>query len=161
MGYLNKVAHFVSENLDRLARIVLFALMCLVVSNVIMRFFGNPIRGTVEWVEFLTAVCMGLALAYCAIQGGHIAVTFLTDRLPFKPRLAVEGTVNLVVLVFLALIFWRLLIYADRMKQLGQVSLTTGTPYYPFIIIIAVGVLGYCIVLLAEIVTAIRKLVSR
>ncbi|MFO7986375.1 MAG: TRAP transporter small permease [Desulfatiglandaceae bacterium] len=161
MGSLDKVAHFVSLNLDRLARIVLFALLGLVVCNVVMRLFGNPIKGTVEWVEFMTAVCMGLSLAYCGIQGGHIAVTFIVDRLPSRFRIAFEGAINLFVLFFLLLVFWRLLIYADRMKQIGQVSLTTGTPYYPFIIIIAVGILGYCLVVIAEIVSALRKLVNK
>jgi hypothetical protein len=47
------------------------------------------------------------------------------------------------------------------MYQLGQVSLTTQTPYYPFVYTIVVGVLAYCLVVVGDIIENIAKAVKK
>lgn len=158
---VKKAAIKVSSFLDYLARWVLTALMVLVVGNVIMRFLGSPIQGTVEFVEFLNAVVIGLALAYCATQGGHIFVTFFVERLNKTAQLVIDIVIDLLVLAFLVLAVSRLYIYGQSMYQLGQVSLTTQTPYYPFVYTIVVGMLAYCLVVVGDIINNIAKAVRK
>jgi len=159
---VKRAAHKVSYFLDYLARWVLTALMLLVVGNVIMRcLLKSPIQGTVEFVEFLNAVVIGLALAYCATLGGHIFVTFFTERLNKTLQLVIDIVIDLLVLAFLGLTVSRLYIYGQSMYQLGQVSLTTQTPYYPFVYTIVVGVLAYCLVVVGDIIENIAKAVKK
>ena len=132
-------------------------IMALISCNVIMRLLGYPIKGAVEFVGFLSSIAIGLSLAYCATQGGHIAVTLFTDKLSEKVQKWIELLVDIVVLFFLSLVVFRLCIYAITLRVTGQISLTTGIPYYPFVIVVAFGFLVYCLVVLSSVLTFFKK----
>lgn len=158
---MKRPIYAISIFLDRLAGLLVFALMVLVVSNVIMRLTGKPILGAIEFVGFLMAIAIGLSLAYCQVQGSHIAVSLFLDNLPNKIRAYIEILVNIIVFLFLILVVWRLYIYADALRIKAQVSLTTGISFFPFILVIAFGFLVYCLVVLTGIVDSVRKVVRR
>ncbi|MEW5899482.1 MAG: TRAP transporter small permease, partial [Bacillota bacterium] len=97
-----------SQILDRIAGWALVATMVLVVGNIILRLFKRPIEGTYEWVGFLTTLVIGLAVAYCAVHNGHIAITFLTERLSPRVQAGIDLAVGLISLAFLLLVSWQL-----------------------------------------------------
>jgi len=158
--FVRRIANTISTYLDYGARIVITCLMLLIVTNVIMRFFGSPIRGTLEFVEFLTATVIGLALANCGAKGGHIFVTFLYERFGKAVRLINDIIIDLAVIGFLVLCSYRLFLYGSRMQELGQVSLTTMTPYYPFVYAIALGFLVYSLIVVGDIIENVHKAVK-
>ncbi|KUO78328.1 MAG: hypothetical protein APF81_22360 [Desulfosporosinus sp. BRH_c37] len=161
MGIVSRIAGRLSYFLDHLARWFVVALMVLVVGNVILRAFGSPILGTIEWAEFLAAIAIGLSLAYCGAQGGHIALEFLVEKLSIKAQALLQVVIDFLVVVFLSLSFWRIILYANDLKLSGQVSLTTKTPYYLFIYVIAFGFLAYALVVLGSMLDNFRKGVQR
>jgi len=74
-----------------------FAVMCLVVANVIMRYFFNaPIAGTLELTESALPLMIFLSLALTQYRGGHIKVVLLTQHLP-------EGAARLLKVVAMLL----------------------------------------------------------
>jgi len=147
-----------SEYLDCIARWAVVAIMVLVVGNVILRLLGCPIQGTYEWAGFLSAMAIGLALAYCAVQGGHVAVTFLLDRAGSKTQVVVDLLISIISLMFLILATWEIIVYAGSIANSGEVALTTKVPLYPFVYIIAIGFLGFCLVYLATIIAAGKEI---
>lgn len=161
MGIVSRFAGKLSYILDIIARWLVVALMVLVVGNIILRQFGHPIAGTVEWVEFLTAMAIGLALGFCGAQGGHVALTFIIEKLNKKNQLVVEIITDFIVMIFLSVSFWKMIVYANGTKLAGQVSLTTAVPIYYFIYILAFGFLGYGLVVLGSIIDNFRKVVQR
>lgn len=161
MSIISKIAERISYILDQLARFFLVALMALIVANVILRFFGRPIAATVEWAEFLSAMSIGLAVAYCGAKGGHLTIDFVMEKLP-KTVQAVTGVItNLIVLAFVSVSFWRLIVYANDAKASGQVSMTSQTPYYFFIYLLAFGFLAYGLVVLGSLIDDVKKGVSK
>jgi len=67
-GLVENVGRF----LDNIAAFCVAATMAVVVLNIILRtLFNRPLLGTVEYVNILTAVTIGLALAYCASVTGR------------------------------------------------------------------------------------------
>lgn len=150
-----------SQVLDRIAGWALVATMVLVVGNVILRLFKRPIEGTYEWVGFLTTLVIGLAVAYCAVNNGHIAITFLTERLSSRTRAVIDFVIGLISLGFLILISAQLAGYATTMVGSGEVALTTRIPFYPFIYLAAFGFLVYCLVVLVNLGEAVRKVVRK
>ena len=127
-----------SKLLDKLAGFCMVLLMLLVVSNVVLRaVFKSPILGTYEYVGFLTAVMIGLALAYCAVQNGHIAIGLMVDRLCCRTQAGVDIMVNATALGFWGLAAWYIARYAGSMTASGVVSPTTQTPFYPFVYLVA------------------------
>jgi len=146
-----------SKQLDKAAGFCIAGVMVLVVSNILLRaIFGRPILGTYELVGFLTALGIGLALAHCAWQNGHIAVGFVMDRLPLRLQAAVDLLTTLLTLGFWSLTAWHLGHYAASMAANGVVSATARVPVYPVIYLLALGFLVLCLVQVVRLMDAAR-----
>ncbi|MFZ5650932.1 MAG: TRAP transporter small permease subunit [Bacillota bacterium] len=161
MERVTKMAFKISQFLDHMAGWAIAATMLLVVGNVILRLFGYPLGGTYEWVGFLTAVAVGLSLAYCAALGGHVAVTLFVEKLPTKAQAAIDVLTASIVLLFLAMTSWELAAYGTSVAASGEVASTTKVPIYPFIYLIALGFLVFGLVLLSVVIESIRKVARK
>ncbi len=151
-----------SRVLDRIAGLCLVSVMVLIVTNILFRvFLKRPILGTYEFAGFLTATVIGLALAYCAVQNGHIAVTFVMDRLSSRVQAFVDAAMNLCAFLFWVLAAWHIGKYANSMVTNGVVSPTTQTPFYHFIYLISLGLLALCLVLMVRTIESVKKVALR
>lgn len=147
-----------SRILDKIAGLCMGAIMLLIISNILLRaLFNHPILGTYEYAGFLTAAAIGLALAYCAIQNGHIAVSFVVDRFPPGIQAAVDIFSHMAALCFWGLAAWHTLKYGTNMASTGLVSPTTQTPVYPFVYIVSFGIFILCLVELVRLIESIKK----
>lgn len=144
--------------LDNIAAFCVVATMTVVVINIIMRaVFNRPLLGTVEYVNILTAVTIGLALAYCAFCDGQIAVDFVMDKLPARAQASTDIITGLLALGFWALAARYMLDYGHTMFTTGLVSSTAQIPLYPVSYLIAFGLGALCLVILHRISISVRK----
>ncbi len=158
MGKLAGLVTGLSRVLDKIAGLSMVAVMVLVVSNILMRvIFNRPILGAYEYVVFLTVITIGLSLAHCAVQNGHIAVSFVVDRLPLRVQVAVDTVMNAAALIFLGLCAWQIAVYAKKMAASGVLSPTAQIPIHPFIYLVAFGIFALCLVLLVRTAESLRK----
>lgn len=142
MQYFEIAIIKISRLMDLLAGIILAATATLVVANILGRaLLNSPILGTYELVGFLTAAVVGLALARCALENSHIAISFLTDKLPPSWQRFTELAVGLPAMVFLFFAAYNIFAYGSRLAASGVVSSTIRLPFYPFIFLVAVGFL--------------------
>jgi TRAP-type C4-dicarboxylate transport system permease small subunit len=77
--------------------------------NVIGRKLSVPFPVTVELVEALLVVSVYFGIALVALEGGHVNVTFATDKLSHRTRFFVEGMGHLlaaVAFIYLSLSAW-------------------------------------------------------
>ena len=161
MDTLIKWGKKISSGLDKIAGLCFFAMMLLVVSNVILRaFFSRPILGTYELVGFLSAVGISFALAHCAFQGGHIAVDLVVERLSRKRQALINALIG-----FLSLCFWLpatgyLFKHAHLMMLRGLVSPTAEIPVYPVIYLTAFGLAIFCLILGIKLGVALREVLA-
>ncbi len=156
MQTFKKIVHASSRYIDILAGLILAGTAGLVVANILMRaLFNRPIAGTYELVGYLTAAVIGLSLAHCAVQNSHIAVGFLVDRLPRLTQRFIEVIVNLPSFVFLCLIAWHMVDYANVIALSGRVSSTIQLPFYPFIYLVALGFLMLALVIALRLVESL------
>jgi TRAP-type C4-dicarboxylate transport system permease small subunit len=130
----------ISRYLDYLAGLILAFTAVLVVANILGRvLLKRPILGTYEMVGFLTAAVVGLALARCAIENSHIAITFVTDKLPVRIRKIIAVVIDLPAMIFLLFAAYNIFAYGSRMAASGVVSSTTQLAFHPFIYLVAIG----------------------
>ncbi len=142
MQHFEAVIVKISRLMDLLAGVILAATASLVVANILGRvLFNRPILGTYELVGFLTAAVVGLALARCALENSHIAISFLTDKLPPSWQRFTELAVDLPAMVFLLFTAYNIFAYGSRLAASGVVSSTIRLPFYPFIYLVAAGFL--------------------
>ena len=145
---------------DLLAGICFFAVMILILANIIMRkVFGLPITGTFELVGLLTATGLGLALANCELNDGNIAMSIVTDRLPRNVQLFINAIVHLVSLGFFTMVVWRVFVYGSSALNRGLVSSTASLPIFPFIFLLGANVFCLWLVLAFKFTKSTRDIV--
>lgn len=156
---MSAIIERLSRYLDAGAQFMVAAMMFVTTANVVTRrVFGAPIKGTVEFVQLLTALAVGLGVAHCAVHGGHIAITFFTDMLSKKFQRIISIFIDLLVALFLGLSSWQLFIYGENMRLKGEISLTTGMSVYPLVYVVALGFALYLLVVLLGLAKTLRDL---
>ena len=65
-------------------------------------FLTSSLIGTYEYVNMITAVAIGLSLAHCAYQNGHIAVDFILQRCSRKIQTAADILNHIIAISFWA-----------------------------------------------------------
>lgn len=157
---MNKLVEKVCYLMDYGARVAVAAIMFVTTANVIMRLFGSSLKGSIEIIQYLNALGVGLAVALCAFQGGHVAVTFFTDKLAPKLQQLVAVIVELLVACFLGILTWQLVLYGNGSQQAGEVALTTGMPIYPVVYLVTAGIAVYLLVVINNLVQSLVSLFS-
>ncbi|MFZ5596889.1 MAG: TRAP transporter small permease [Bacillota bacterium] len=151
-----------SRALDTIAGLSMVAVMVLIVGNILLRVLGGrPFLGVYEYVVFLTAVMISLSLAHCAVQNGHIAVSFVVERMPLRVQALVDLLMNAITLFFWGLCAWQMGVYAKSTADSGLVSPTTQISSYPFIYLVAFGIATLSLVLLGRALESVKKAVVK
>lgn len=146
--------------MDGIAGACMVLMMVLVVANVLLReIFRSPILGTYEYVGLISAIMVSLAIPYCALKGGHIAVTFFTGRLSNGMNQVIDIGVNTVSMIFWGFISWHIYLFAYSNFLNGVVSSTTQIPVFYFIYVIGIGLTALCLVLFTKCIKSYKKVV--
>jgi len=159
---LEKFAHSSSHRVNWVAGVGLVAMFGLIVADIIgIKFFKWPIPGAIEMVGFLGVVVTAFAIAYTQILRGHIQVEFFVMRLPRRAQASITALVSLLGIALFALLAWRSYDFARVLQSTGEVSMTQGIPFYPFVHAIAFCCIPVCLVLLVEFFKSVTKVVKK
>ncbi len=140
-----------SKICDLLAGLILAGTALLVTANVVGRtFFAYSILGTYEMVGFLTAAAVGLSLARCALENGHIAIEFIAEKFSPKVQRLTRLILGLPAMVFLFFAAYHLFAYGTRLARANEVSSTTQMIFYPYIYLVGLGFLLLALVVLMQ-----------
>jgi len=110
-----------------------------------------------DYVTLLEALTIALALAYCGLKNGHIAVDLFIQKLPEESQAIIDTLTNIASLIFWAVSSWYMLNYAHTMANSNLMAPTIQMPLYPIIYLIAFGLITLCLVLVLKISDAVRK----
>ena len=147
MEKIAKIIAQISQVLDRAAGFCCFAMMVLVACNVIGRkVFNFPVTGTIELVQILFALTVGLALANCAVKGGHITIDFVAEYFPDWFQKTARILTITITVATVSVSGWMLVGYADTLRETGRYTGSLKIAYYPFVYLIAIGFFIYALV---------------
>lgn len=156
MQLFEAVVTKISRIFDTMSGIILAATALLIVANILGRaLLQSSILGTYEMVGYLTAAVVGLALARCALENGHIAVDLVVERLPQRLQRYIELITGTPVFVFICFVSYNLFTYGRRIAISGEVSPTTQFIFYPIIYLVA---LGFFVLALTVLLNMLQKL---
>lgn len=122
-----------SNGLEVVAGVGLILMMLLTVSDVIMRSFGSPIRGTYELIAFGGGLVMGLSQACTFRAHAHISVDTFLPYLPSSIRLVLYVLTRLMALGMFLIIGWSLIQIGADLKSTGETSAVLKLPYTPLL----------------------------
>jgi TRAP-type C4-dicarboxylate transport system permease small subunit len=159
--YIGKGISYLSNSLSVISMVALVFVMVAVVIAVLARWlFDAPLRGTWELVTLGFAIVVWAPMAMAALKGQHVALTLVLDRLPRRPKLALEVIIALVSSGVLGMLSWRLVMYGIRLGQTISRTPLLKIPYEPFLYFAAAAVAVMALAFLARIpetVAANRK----
>lgn len=161
MGYFERSFQRVSRVLDNIGSVTVVALAVLICGNIVGRLFKQPILGTYDIAGFMGAVLFSFALAYCALQGGHVAVGIVVDRLSQRTQAIVGIVTGIISTGFFAMAAWQCGVYGTDLWHHGTLSQTTKTPLHPFVYAVAFGCLMLFLALLVDVFKSVAKVVKK
>lgn len=160
MAFFDRFVRLVSQYCDRVAQFGVFAMMLLAVVNILLRIVWRPITGTYDFVSFIGATLVAFALAYCAVQKGHIQVELAVARFPKRVQGIIDSITGILSLGIFAVVTWRCVVFANDMWRHGELSMTSLLPFYPYIYGIAFGCGLLCLVILVDLMHSLGKAVK-
>jgi TRAP-type C4-dicarboxylate transport system permease small subunit len=143
-----KVVSSIAHVMTWVGVVVIVAMMVLTCADVILRYFGYPIRGAYDITRVLGSVIFSLPIAYSCIKGYQVAVDSIFRRAPRIVRIIVDSIVCLFSMAITAMIAWRAIYLGHDLYARGRVTDTIPIPLWPFV---------YCLVLLAEHLKALTR----
>jgi TRAP-type C4-dicarboxylate transport system permease small subunit len=161
MASFERIVYRFSRMLDVLSGIALVLMMVLVFVNVALRAVWIPILGTYEYTGFLAALTIALALAHCAAKKGHVAITLFADMMPKRIQAILDTIVAIFGIVLYSILAWQCVKYAMVLYQSGELSITTLTPFYPLVLVVAFGFAMLALVLLNDLFKSLQRILIK
>jgi tripartite ATP-independent transporter DctM subunit len=106
--------------------------------------FNAPVPGSNELLSTIFAVAIAAVLPGGLAQRANIEIDFLSKRLGPRAALWLRAVGGALFLLVLALIAWRVIVYAQQAQQRGQMTQVLQLPMAPFIWMIA-GLVTACV----------------
>lgn len=140
---------------------VLTVMMLLTASDVTLRQFKFPIMGTDDITAFLMAILVSFGLAYCAVRKGHVRVELIVERLPIRVQAIIDTVTTFLSLGLCTLITWQGFVNMVSVYNSGATSWTLNIITFPFAGVVAFGFAWFTLVLLADFLNAIVRVVKQ
>ena len=136
-----------------IAAICLLGMALVTGADVLLRgALNSPIFGSEEIVGILGIIVVGFSLPYAHYQKSHIGVEILVRRFSKKTRRTIKLVTDTATFGLMAIIAWRMFLYAQSQAESGEVSMNLELPEYWVIYVLAFGFLVYAVCLLGDIV---------
>ena len=146
------IVRYISILLNSVSYAALAILMLLVTINVILRaVFKSPILGTYDISGFLTVVAIGSGLALCSLDNGHIEIGLFVDRIKGRARRWIIVAGRTLTCAILGVYTYALFDLATRLMKANELSVTTKTPLFLFVFVLAVCFLVFTLTALIRI----------
>lgn len=142
----NKIMHWA-------AGAALLGILALTVADITGRSgFSSPVPGTVEVTSMALVVVVFFAVAHSEDMGDHITIDLIYERLGEQAQLVLDVFADLFVLGVLALMTFQLYHFGLRNIDSGAETPVLDWPVWPFVIVAALGALGYAVATLMRLI---------
>src|SRR3954468_21749487 len=121
-------------------------------------FFHAPFAFTVELTQMAMAIIVYFGVGLVTHENAHISADVVTLRLPPQLRALLVLATNLLSLVFLAVVVWRLWWQAEFLRGKGDTTMVWTVPLWPIAIAVAAGSILFLTGLLLQLIAAWRAL---
>lgn len=158
MNQIWKSIQWIVDRLSQIGMLCLMGMTGLTCIDVIGRFFGHPIFGSVELVGFMATLAVAMALPYTHQVRGHIGVEIIVRMLSKRAQAVIELCTNILSVVLFGLVTWRIAIYGATIRRSGEVSMSLEFPEYVIIYLVSVCFFVFFLVILRDILGSLDKL---
>ncbi len=115
-----------------IAGVVLACMIILTFCDVILRNFGHPITGSMEFIQYGGCIVFAFSVPYGTMLGSQVIVDIITGRLSPRKRRIVDAITRCLGISIFLFIAYHFLIYGIGVKGTGECTAYFRIPYYPF-----------------------------
>lgn len=147
-------------NIDKLlyiiAGIVLACMIILTLFDVVLRNFGHPITGSMEFIQYGGCIVFGFAIPYGTLLGSQVIVDIVTEKLsPQKKRIVniITRCIGIIIFLFVAYNFSA---FGMDVKKSGERTASFKIPYYPFCFALSFSFLLQSFTVLCDLIKTVK-----
>ena len=111
---------------------VLACMIILTFCDVILRNFGHPITGSMEFIQYGGCIVFGFSIPYGTLLGAQVIVDILTEKLDPGTKRAVMIVTRCVGVLLFLFIAYNFFVYGIQVRSSGERTASFKIPYYPF-----------------------------
>jgi TRAP-type C4-dicarboxylate transport system permease small subunit len=122
----------IDKSLYVIAGSILACMVILTICDVILRNFGHPITGSMEFIQYGGCIVFAFSVPFGTLLGSQVIVDIITERLsPGKKRVIniITRCVGILLFLFIA---YNFVIYGIDVSKTGERTASFKIPYYPF-----------------------------
>lgn len=161
MNILIKLSGRFRNFLKCLGGVCLMGMTLLTCADVVGRYLGHPIFGSVEIVGFMATLTAALALPYTHEVRGHAGVELLVRKLSGRTKVIIELCTHTVSLLMFAIVTWRMMLYAGTIRRSGEVSMNLEFPLHTIIFLTGFCFLVLTLTILEDVISNIKLLMGK
>ena len=146
----------IDKSLYVIAGVVLACMIVLTFFDVILRNFGHPITGSMEFIQYGGAIVFGFSIPYGTMLGAQVIVDVLTDKLsPGKKRVinVITRCVGILIFLFIA---YNFSLYGLDAKRTGERTASFKIPYYPFAFALSFSFILQSFTILCDLIKTVK-----
>ncbi|MBN1191184.1 MAG: TRAP transporter small permease [Dehalococcoidales bacterium] len=162
VGGMTNLVTFLIRWLNNIGMGFIALLMILITIDVLLRWIANrPIKGVNELAELTMLLVVFLTIGYTQLTKSNVSVDLLFTRFPQRMQLVVDAFNYLLSLGISALMLRQAIIYTSYLADINRQSVILKIPVAPFQFAMIIGFAMLSIVLLFQMIDAVRKAVKR
>jgi TRAP-type C4-dicarboxylate transport system permease small subunit len=123
-------------NIDRLLFIiaggVLASMIILTFCDVILRNFGHPITGSMEFIQYGGCIVFGFSIPYGTMLGCQVIVDIATEKLSPGKKRTIEIITRCIGILLFLFVAYNFYVYGIDVQKTGERTASFKIPYYPF-----------------------------
>jgi C4-dicarboxylate transporter, DctQ subunit len=133
-------------------------MMLLVISDPFMRYVsGTPLYWSNEVSTLLMVVMAYTGLGVAFTKGHHVRITLIFNRLPMKAREVFWIVIALFTMGYIVILGFSLMRRAILSFMDGRVTQTAELPYYPWEMLVVIGLAGFFLAVLLFVLNELPK----
>ncbi|MGB7575152.1 MAG: TRAP transporter small permease [Syntrophales bacterium] len=140
------------KSLYVVAGVVLACMIILTLFDVILRNFGHPITGSMEFIQYGGAIVFGFSIPYGTMLGAQVIVDIITEKLsPGKKRMinVITRCIGIAIFLFVA---YNCFVYGIDVRKTGERTASFKIPYYPFAFALSLSFLLQSFTILGDLI---------
>jgi len=158
-GRFERIATTINKKANWIACGAAAIMMAFVCCDVILRYFGHPIKGSNDVVQLLSVVLVVFAMGYTQVLKRHAFIVLAVSRLSLRAQGVIASITSILSIGLFVLVTWQSCALAGRTWLSGEVSMTLRLPFYPLMYGLALGCVLMCLVLVVDLRKSLGKAV--
>ncbi len=125
------IANF-DKSLYVVAGVVLACMIALTLFDVILRNFGHPITGSMEFIQYGGAIVFGFSIPYGTMLGAQVIVDIITEKLSPRRKRVINVITRCIGIAIFLFVAYNCFVYGIDVQKTGERTASFKIPYYPF-----------------------------